>query len=84
MDKALESARRELSSIRTGKASPALLDTVRVDVYGQSMLLNQVASVTAPEARLLVVTPWDKGHEAMSRKPFASPISGSIPPSREG
>jgi ribosome recycling factor len=61
MDKALESARRELASIRTGKASPALLDTVRVDVYGQSMLLNQVASVTAPEARLLVVTPWDKG-----------------------
>jgi ribosome recycling factor len=61
MDKALESARRELSSIRTGKASPALLDTVRVEVYGQSMLLNQVASVTAPEPRLLVVTPWDKG-----------------------
>ncbi len=61
MDKALESARRELASIRTGKASPALLDTVRVDVYGQTMLLNQVASVTAPEPRLLVVTPWDKG-----------------------
>jgi ribosome recycling factor len=61
MDKALESARRELSSIRTGKASPALLDTVRVDAYGQSMPINQLATVNAPEPRLLVVTPWDKG-----------------------
>jgi ribosome recycling factor len=61
MEKALEGARRELSTIRSGKASPAMLDTVRVDAYGQSMLLNQVASVASPEARLLVVTPWDKG-----------------------
>lgn len=61
MDKGLESARRELSSIRSGKASPAMLDTVRVDAYGQSMPLNQVASVAAPEPRLLMVTPWDKG-----------------------
>ena len=44
-----------------GKASPAMLDTVRVDAYGQSMPLNQVASVAAPEPRLLIVTPWDKG-----------------------
>jgi ribosome recycling factor len=61
MDKALEGARRELSSIRSGKASPAMLDTVRVEAYGQSMPLNQVASVAAPEPRLLIVTPWDKG-----------------------
>ncbi len=61
MDKALESARRELGSIRSGKASPAMLDTIRVDAYGQSMPLNQLASVTAPEPRLLIVTPWDKG-----------------------
>jgi ribosome recycling factor len=61
MDKSLEGARRELSSIRSGKATPAMLDTVRVDAYGQSMLLNQVASVSAPEPRLLIVTPWDKG-----------------------
>jgi ribosome recycling factor len=61
MEKALEGARRELSSIRSGKASPAMLDTVRVDAYGQSMPLNQVASVASPEPRLLVVTPWDKG-----------------------
>ncbi|MEJ7759886.1 MAG: ribosome recycling factor [Gemmatimonadaceae bacterium] len=60
MDKSLESSRRELGSIRTGKASVNLLDTVRVPVYGQSMPLNQVASVSAPEPRLLTVTPWDK------------------------
>jgi ribosome recycling factor len=61
MDKALEAARREFASIRTGKASASLLDTIRVDAYGQSMPINQVASVSAPEPRLLTVSPWDKG-----------------------
>jgi ribosome recycling factor len=61
MDKAVESSRREFTSIRTGKASSTLLDTVRVDAYGQSMPINQLASVAAPEPRLLTVTPWDKG-----------------------
>ena len=61
MDKALESSRREFGSIRSGKASPTLLDTVRVEAYGQHMTLNQVAAVAAPEPRLLTVTPWDKG-----------------------
>jgi ribosome recycling factor len=61
MDKAIESLRREFTSVRTGKASPALLDTVRVDAYGSKMVLNQVASVSTPEPRLLVVQPWDKG-----------------------
>ena len=60
MKKVLEATRRELAGIRGGKATPALLDTVRVDAYGQSMSLNQVGSVTAPEPRLLVVQPWDK------------------------
>lgn len=61
MEKALEAMRREFSGVRTGKASPALLDTVRVEAYGSKMSLNQVASVSAPEPRLLVVQPWDKG-----------------------
>lgn len=61
MEKALEAMRREFSGVRTGKASPALLDVVRVDAYGSKMPLNQVASVSAPEPRLLVVQPWDKG-----------------------
>jgi len=60
MKKALESTRRELAGIRSGKATPALLDTVRVEAYGQPVPLNQVGSVTAPEARLLVIQPWDR------------------------
>ncbi|MEX0912452.1 MAG: ribosome recycling factor [Gemmatimonadota bacterium] len=59
MDDAIEALRREFTSVRTGKATPALLDTVRVEAYGAQMPLNQVASVSAPEARLLVVQPWD-------------------------
>jgi ribosome recycling factor len=61
MDKAMDSLRREFSAIRTGKATTALLDLVRVEAYGNQMPLTQVASVAAPEARLLTVTPWDKG-----------------------
>ncbi|KAA3610986.1 MAG: ribosome recycling factor [Calditrichaeota bacterium] len=61
MDKTVEAIRSELSKIRSGKASPALLDPVRVDAYGSKMPLNQVSSVTTPDARLIVVQPWDKG-----------------------
>ncbi len=60
MEKALEAMRREFSAVRTGKASPALLDTVRVDAYGSKMPINQVATVSVPEPRMLVVQPWDK------------------------
>jgi ribosome recycling factor len=60
MKKALESTRRELAGIRTGKATPALLDLIRVDAYGQGVSLQQVGTVTAPEPRLLMVQPWDK------------------------
>ena len=61
MDKALENAKREFASIRSGKATTSLLDTVRVEAYGQMMPITQVATVSAPEPRLLLVTPWDKG-----------------------
>jgi ribosome recycling factor len=60
MEKSLEALRREFNGVRTGKASPALLDTVRVDAYGSKMPLNQVASVSTPEPRMLIVQPWDK------------------------
>jgi ribosome recycling factor len=60
MEKALEAMRREFSSVRTGKASPALLDMVRVEAYGSKMPLNQVATVSVPEPRMLIVQPWDK------------------------
>ncbi len=60
MDDALDAVRREFNTVRTGKATPALLDTVRVDAYGSKMPLNQVASVSTPEPSLLVVQPFDK------------------------
>ena len=61
MDKGVEAAKREFSSVRSGKANPAMLDTVKVEMYGQWMAMNQVANVSAPEPRLLLVTPFDKG-----------------------
>jgi ribosome recycling factor len=60
MQKSLEATRRELATVRTGKASPALLDAVRVEYYGTQVPLKQVAGVAAPEARLLTVQPYDK------------------------
>src|SRR5215813_2397596 len=60
MKKAVEFVRHELTGIRTGKASPQLLDTVKVEAYGSVVPLQQVGSVSAPEPRLIVVQPWDK------------------------
>ncbi|HET7461010.1 MAG TPA: ribosome recycling factor [Longimicrobium sp.] len=60
MEGALESLRREFAGVRTGKASPALLDTVRVEAYGSKVPLNQVGTVSAPEPRMLTVQPWDR------------------------
>jgi ribosome recycling factor len=58
--KAQEALKRELSKIRTGRAHPSLLESVRVEVYGSQMPLSQLATVTVPEARMLMVKPWDK------------------------
>ncbi|MSR22889.1 MAG: ribosome recycling factor [Gemmatimonadetes bacterium] len=59
MDAALEAVRREFATVRTGKATPTLLDTVRVDAYGSKLPLNQVATVSTPEASLLLIQPYD-------------------------
>ena len=61
MGKAIEALRRELATIRTGRAQPALVEHLRVDYYGTPTPLNQLASIAAPEARLLTIQPWDKG-----------------------
>lgn len=61
MKKAIEALHRELSAVRTGRASPALVDRVEVDYYGAMTPINQLAGISAPEARLLVIQPWDKG-----------------------
>ena len=60
MQKTLASISEELGGIRSGKATPALLDTVSVDAYGQKTPLNQIASVTVPDPKSLLVQPWDK------------------------
>jgi len=84
MDKALDASKRELSSIRTGMATVNLLDTVRVDAYGQTMPLNQVASVSAPEPRLLTVTPWDKGLTQPIEKALRESDLGLNPATQSG
>lgn len=60
MQKAVEATKREFAALRTGRASPALLEQIRVDYYGVQTPITQVATVTVPEPRLLVIHPWDK------------------------
>ena len=60
MEKAMESLQRELTAVRTGRASPSLVERVHVEQYGTEMPLNQLANIAAPEARMLTITPWDK------------------------
>ena len=83
MDKGIESTRREFASIRSGKATPNMLDTVRVDMYGTSMALNQVASVSAPEPRVLIVTPFDKSQAKVIEKAIRESDLG-LDPSAQG
>lgn len=83
MEAAVDAMRREFASVRTGKASAALLDTVRVDAYGSKMPLNQVATINTPEARLIVVQPWDKGLMGEIERAIQSASLG-LNPSNDG
>jgi ribosome recycling factor len=83
MDKAVENTKREFSGIRSGRASPTMLDTIRVDAYGSTMPLNQVASVAAPEPRLLLVTPFDKANTKAIEKAIRESDLG-LEPSNQG
>lgn len=83
MDKGVEAAKREFSSVRSGKASPAMLDTVKVEMYGQMMSMNQVANVSAPEPRLLLVTPFDKSQVKAVEKAIRESTLG-LDPSAQG
>lgn len=60
MEKAMEALLRELAAVRTGRASPSLVERVQVEQYGTEMPLNQLANIAAPEARMITITPWDK------------------------
>ncbi len=83
MEKSVEVLRRESASIRTGRANPDMLDAVRVEVYGSSMPLNQLATVNAPDARLLVVQPFDKGNIGVIEKELLRADLG-LTPSNDG
>lgn len=82
MHKAVENTKREFSGIRSGKATTSLLDIVRVDAYGSSVPLNQVAMVAAPEARLLTVQPFDKSLSSAIEKAIREADLGLNPSSQ--
>lgn len=84
MEKALDSSRRDFATVRAGKASANMLDAVRVEMYGQQMQLNQVASVAAPEPRLLIVTPYDRGQAKAIEKAIRDADLGLEPSNMGG
>jgi ribosome recycling factor len=62
MDKSIQSLKKDLTTLRTGRANPNMLDTIKVDVYGQLMPIDQLATVSVPEARLISIQVWDKAN----------------------
>jgi len=62
MEKSIQSLKKDISTLRTGRANINMLDTIKIDVYGQMMPINQLATVSAPEARLISIQVWDKGN----------------------
>jgi len=83
MSEAVEFLKRELSHLRAGKANPTLLDGIKVEYYGSMTPLSQMASVTAPDPRMLVVTPWDKTTIPLIEKAVMSSGLG-LNPSNDG
>lgn len=83
MEKSLETLRHEFSQIRTGRASPALLDAIRVEYYGTMVPIPHIANVSTPEARLLVIQPWDKSTLPAIEKAILGSDLG-ITPSNDG
>jgi|TARA_B110001452_G_scaffold266137_1_gene272258 ribosome recycling factor len=62
MEKTIQSFIKDISSLRTGRANASMLDTIRVDVYGQQMPINQIATISVPEARMISIQVWDQGN----------------------
>jgi len=79
MEKAVDDFRKELASVRTGRANAAILDHVRVDYHGTPMPVNQLGSVTIPDAAMLVITPWDPGAVPLIDKAIRSSDLGLNP-----
>src|SRR5438874_6511699 len=83
MTKSVESTRHEFGSVRTGRASPALLDRIMVDYYGASTALKQLATISAPEPRLLTIQPYDKSSIKSIEKAILESDVG-LTPSNDG
>mgnify|MGYP001411362532 CR=1 FL=1 len=65
MEKSIQSLKKDISTLRTGRANPNMLDTIKVDVYGQMMPIEQLGTVSVPEARLISIQVWDKGNTVL-------------------
>jgi ribosome recycling factor len=65
MEKSIQSFKKDISTLRTGRANPNMLDMIRVEVYGQQMPIDQVATISVPEPRLISIQVWDKGNVAL-------------------
>jgi len=83
MKKSISNLQKEFSTIRTGRANPAMFEGVKVEVYGTQMPLNQVATISCPEPRLVVIQPWDKGNIGEIEKSILK-SDLSVNPSNDG
>jgi len=79
MAKAVEAAQHDFATLRTGRANPVILEGIQVDYYGAKLPINQLAGISSPEPRLLVVTPWDKGAISAIEKAIMSSDVGLTP-----
>ena len=79
MDKSIFSLKKDISTLRTGRANINMLDTIKVDVYGQIMPIEQLATVSAPEARLISIQVWDKGNTSLIESAIQKSDLGSSP-----
>lgn len=84
MEKALEAFRRDLAGIRTGRASTSLLNGVRIDYYGTSTPINQVATLSVPEPRLITIKPWEQQLIPQIEKAIRAEASLGLNPSNDG
>ena len=80
MQSAVAALDRELNAVRTGRARPALVEALKVDYYGTPTPLNQLATINAPEPRLITIQPWTRPSSAPSRRPSSNPTLVSRPP----
>ena len=83
MDSTISSLKTEMNGIRAGRASPSMLDTIKVDVYGSKMPINQIGNITTPEPRLINIEIWDKGNVGLVEKAIRESDLG-INPTIEG